>query len=205
MAAPTPTAPNWPVDMITGPGNIYVTAAKRICRSLVGIDAGPAPPRSRSWPTTPPTRRAAADLISQAEHDEMAASVLVTDRPRWPRRRRRTDRPAGDHRAPSARHHGPVRPSSRPPCSSTTSTPGTGGQRLRGRAPGIQTVDAACRRQPDPFVEPFSSAPTRRSAWVTTARAQPRAADCGCARHSNGLSVQTFLRASTSSTTTRPR
>lgn len=45
-----------PVDMITGPGNIFVTAAKRLCRGLVGIDAEAAPPRSPSSPTPPPTR-----------------------------------------------------------------------------------------------------------------------------------------------------
>src|SRR5829696_2074205 len=45
-----------PVDLVTGPGNVYVTAAKRLLRGLVGIDAEAGPPRSRSWPTTPPTR-----------------------------------------------------------------------------------------------------------------------------------------------------
>ena len=69
-----------PVDMITGPGNIYVTAAKRICRSQVGIDAeaGPTEIAILADHTADP-RHSAADLISQAEHDEMAASVLVTD------------------------------------------------------------------------------------------------------------------------------
>ena len=69
-----------PVDMITGPGNIYVTAAKRICRSQVGIDAeaGPTEIAILADHTADP-RHIAADLISQAEHDEMAASVLVTD------------------------------------------------------------------------------------------------------------------------------
>ena len=69
-----------PVDMITGPGNIYVTAAKRICRSQVGIDAeaGPTEIAILADQTADPTH-VAADLISQAEHDEMAASVLVTD------------------------------------------------------------------------------------------------------------------------------
>ncbi|MEH3141978.1 MAG: histidinol dehydrogenase [Mycobacterium kyogaense] len=69
-----------PVDMITGPGNIYVTAAKRICRSLVGIDseAGPTEIAILADHTADPVH-VAADLISQAEHDEMAASVLVTD------------------------------------------------------------------------------------------------------------------------------
>ena len=68
-----------PVDMITGPGNIYVTAAKRICRSLVGIDAeaGPTEIAILADHTADPAH-VAADLISQAEHDEMAASVLVT-------------------------------------------------------------------------------------------------------------------------------
>jgi histidinol dehydrogenase len=68
-----------PVDMITGPGNIYVTAAKRLCRSQVGIDAeaGPTEIAILADHTAGPAH-VAADLISQAEHDEMAASVLVT-------------------------------------------------------------------------------------------------------------------------------
>ena len=68
-----------PVDMITGPGNIYVTAAKRICRSQVGIDAeaGPTEIAILADHTADPVH-VAADLISQAEHDELAASVLVT-------------------------------------------------------------------------------------------------------------------------------
>lgn len=69
-----------PVDMITGPGNIYVTAAKRLCRSQVGIDAeaGPTEIVILADDTADPVF-VAADLISQAEHDVMAASVLVTD------------------------------------------------------------------------------------------------------------------------------
>ena len=69
-----------PVDMITGPGNIYVTAAKRICRSQVGIDAeaGPTEIAILADHTADPVH-VAADMISQAEHDVMAASVLVTD------------------------------------------------------------------------------------------------------------------------------
>jgi histidinol dehydrogenase len=76
----TDTAELAPVDMITGPGNIYVTAAKRICRSQVGIDAeaGPTEIAILADHSADP-RHIAADLISQAEHDEMAASVLVTD------------------------------------------------------------------------------------------------------------------------------
>jgi len=68
-----------PVDMVTGPGNIYVTAAKRLCRSRVGIDAeaGPTEIAILADHTADPAH-VAADLISQAEHDVMAASVLVT-------------------------------------------------------------------------------------------------------------------------------
>jgi histidinol dehydrogenase len=68
--------------MITGPGNIYVTAAKRLCRSQVGIDAeaGPTEIAILADNTASPAHLA-ADLISQAEHDEMAASVLVTTSP----------------------------------------------------------------------------------------------------------------------------
>ncbi|TLG13502.1 histidinol dehydrogenase [Nocardia cyriacigeorgica] len=69
-----------PVDMITGPGNIFVTAAKRLCRGLVGIDAeaGPTEIAILADATADPAH-VAADLISQAEHDVLAASVLVTD------------------------------------------------------------------------------------------------------------------------------
>ena len=68
-----------PVDLVTGPGNIYVTAAKRLVRSRVGIDAeaGPTEIAILADDTADP-EHVAADLISQAEHDEMAAGVLVT-------------------------------------------------------------------------------------------------------------------------------
>jgi histidinol dehydrogenase len=69
-----------PVDMITGPGNIWVTAAKRLVRGVVGIDAeaGPTEIAVLADDSADP-RHVAADLISQAEHDPLAASVLVTD------------------------------------------------------------------------------------------------------------------------------
>lgn len=69
-----------PVDLITGPGNIYVTAAKRLVRSVVGIDseAGPTEIAILADDSADPGN-VAADLISQAEHDVIAASVLVTD------------------------------------------------------------------------------------------------------------------------------
>lgn len=69
-----------PVDKITGPGNIFVATAKRMVSGIVGIDAVAGPTEiaiiadkgaNPSW--------LAADLIGQAEHDELAGSVLITD------------------------------------------------------------------------------------------------------------------------------
>lgn len=71
-----------PVDVITGPGNRFVAAAKRVVRGTVGIDAeaGPTEIVVIADDTAEP-RLIAADLISQAEHDELAASILITDSP----------------------------------------------------------------------------------------------------------------------------
>jgi len=68
-----------PVDVVTGPGNVYVAAAKRLVRGVVGIDAeaGPTEIAILADATADPVH-VAADLISQAEHDPLAASVLVT-------------------------------------------------------------------------------------------------------------------------------
>lgn len=69
-----------PVNLVTGPGNIYVAAAKRLLKGRIGIDAeaGPTEIAILADSTADPVH-VAADLISQAEHDPMAASVLVTD------------------------------------------------------------------------------------------------------------------------------
>jgi histidinol dehydrogenase len=67
------------VDKITGPGNIYVALAKRSVFGYVGLDsiAGPSEITVLADETADPAF-VAADMISQAEHDEMASSVLVT-------------------------------------------------------------------------------------------------------------------------------
>ncbi|OMH33271.1 histidinol dehydrogenase [Tersicoccus sp. Bi-70] len=74
-AAPLPA-----VDVITGPGNVFVATAKRLVRGRVGIDseAGTTEIAILADETADP-RFVAADLISQAEHDPNAASVLITD------------------------------------------------------------------------------------------------------------------------------
>jgi histidinol dehydrogenase len=67
------------VDMVTGPGNVYVAAAKRALRGIIGIDseAGPTEIIILADDSAEPDY-VAADLISQAEHDTIAAAVLVT-------------------------------------------------------------------------------------------------------------------------------
>lgn len=71
-----------PVDVVTGPGNVFVATAKRLVKGVVGIDAeaGPTEIAVLADATAEP-KFVAADLISQAEHDPNAASVLVTDSP----------------------------------------------------------------------------------------------------------------------------
>ena len=67
-------------DLVTGPGNIYVAAAKRSLRGLIGIDSEAGPTEIAILADDSALAiDVAADLISQAEHDEMAAAVLVTD------------------------------------------------------------------------------------------------------------------------------
>ena len=69
-----------PVDVVTGPGNVFVATAKRLVKGVVGIDseAGPTEIMVLADDTADP-RLVAADLVSQAEHDPNAGSVLVTD------------------------------------------------------------------------------------------------------------------------------
>ena len=71
------------VDLVTGPGNIYTVAAKRLLKGRVGIDAEAGPTEIAILADdTADAAYVAADLVSQAEHDPQAASVLVTDSPR---------------------------------------------------------------------------------------------------------------------------
>jgi histidinol dehydrogenase len=77
LAYGTETIPK--VDVITGPGNIYVTLAKKLIFGTVGIDslAGPSEVLIIADGTANPVHLA-ADLLAQAEHDQMAAAILIT-------------------------------------------------------------------------------------------------------------------------------
>ena len=71
-----------PVDKITGPGNIFVATAKRLVSGIVGIDAVAGPTEIAIIADKDANPEfVAADLIGQAEHDELAGSVLITDSP----------------------------------------------------------------------------------------------------------------------------
>ncbi len=78
LAYGTETIPK--VDVITGPGNIYVTLAKKLVYGTVGIDslAGPSEVLIIADKAANPVH-VAADMLAQAEHDQMAAAILLTD------------------------------------------------------------------------------------------------------------------------------
>ena len=82
LAYGTETVPQ--ADIIVGPGNVYVTAAKRLLYGVVMVDlmAGPSEILVLADGSTPPSF-VAADLLSQAEHDEMAWPILITPSPKF--------------------------------------------------------------------------------------------------------------------------
>jgi histidinol dehydrogenase len=186
-----------PVDMITGPGNIYVTAAKRICRSQVGIDAeaGPTEIAILADHTADPVH-VAADLISQAEHDEMAASVLVTPSPELANA---TDRELAVQLETTVhRERVTAALTGKQSAIVLVDDLDAGVRTVNAYAAEhleIQTVDAPgiasrIRSAGAIFVGPY--APVSLGDYCAGSNhVLPTA---GCARHSSGLSVQTFLK-----------
>ena len=185
------------VDMVTGPGNIYVTAAKRICRSQVGIDAeaGPTEIAILADHTADPVH-IAADLISQAEHDEMAASVLVTTSTEL------ADATQAELNAQveTTRHRERITAALTGKQSGIVLVDDVdAGVRVVNAYAAehleIQTVDAAgvaarIRSAGAIFVGPYSPV----SLGDYCAGSNHVLPTAGCARHSSGLSVQTFLK-----------
>jgi histidinol dehydrogenase len=186
-----------PVDMVTGPGNIYVTAAKRICRSQVGIDAeaGPTEIAILADHTADPVH-VAADLISQAEHDEMAASVLVTDSDRLADA---TDRELAIQLQTTVhRERVTAALTGKQSAIVLVDDIDAGVRTVNAYAAEhleIQTVEARrvatqIRSAGAIFVGPYSPV----SLGDYCAGSNHVLPTAGCARHSSGLSVQTFLR-----------
>ncbi|GAA1088932.1 histidinol dehydrogenase [Tsukamurella spumae] len=186
-----------PVDLITGPGNIYVTAAKRLCRGLVGIDAeaGPTEIAILADNTADPVH-VAADLISQAEHDVMAASVLVTTSPELADR---VDEALSAQLAVT-RHRERVDTALRGPQSGAVLVDGIdegldvvnayAAEHLEIQTADARAVAGRVRAAGAIFVGPHSPV----SLGDYAAGSNHVLPTAGCARHSSGLSVQTFLR-----------
>jgi histidinol dehydrogenase len=186
-----------PVDLVTGPGNIWVAAAKRALKGLVGIDAEAGPTEIAILADdSASAAHVAADLVSQAEHDPLAAAVLVTD----------SEALADAVTAELERQVAATKHVERV------------GTALAGRQSGIVLVDdldsglvvvdayaaehleiqtrdararaAVVRNAGAVFVGPFS--PVSLGDYV--AGSNHVLPTGGCARHSSGLSVQSFLR-----------
>ena len=186
-----------PVDLITGPGNIYVTAAKRAVRGVVAIDAeaGPTEIAILADGTADPVH-VAADLISQAEHDPSAASVLVTTSPELA--------DAVDEelarQVPVTKHSGRILAALTGPQSGTVLVDDVDAgvavvDAYAAEHLEIQTRDAAevaarVRNAGAIFVGAYSPV----SLGDYCAGSNHVLPTGGCARHSGGLSTQTFLR-----------
>ncbi len=184
-------------DMVTGPGNIWVAAAKRLLKGVIGIDAeaGPTEIAILADATANPDY-VAADLVSQAEHDVVAASVLVT--PDEALAEAVTDRLAA--RVAATKHGDRVREALSGPQSGIVLVDDLdhglavvnayAAEHLE-----VMTADAAAwaarvRNAGAIFVGDFSPV----SLGDYAAGSNHVLPTGGCACHSGGLSVQTFLR-----------
>jgi len=186
-----------PVDMVTGPGNVYVTAAKRLLRGLIGIDseAGPTEIAILADATADPVH-VAADLISQAEHDTLAASVLVTDSEDLADRvdaelARQVERTRHRERIATAlrgKQSGCVLVSTVEDGLSVVDA--YAAEHLEVQTEDAAGVAARVRAAGAIFVGPHSPV----SLGDYCAGSNHVLPTGGCARHSSGLSVQTFLR-----------
>jgi len=185
------------VDMVTGPGNIYVTAAKRVLRGRIGIDseAGTTEIAILADDTADPVH-VAADLISQAEHDPAAASVLVTTSPAL------ADAVDAelDAQVATTKHTERITTALGGPQSGTILVGDVedglrvvdayAAEHLEIQTADARDVAARVRNAGAVFVGPHSPV----SLGDYCAGSNHVLPTGGCARHSAGLSVQTFLR-----------
>ncbi|MDD7932483.1 histidinol dehydrogenase [Actinomycetospora straminea] len=186
-----------PVDMVTGPGNVYVTAAKRVLRGRIGIDseAGTTEIAILADHTADPVH-VAADLVSQAEHDPAAASVLVTTSPEL------ADAVDAelDAQVATTKHTERITTALSGPQSGTILVSSVedglrvvdayAAEHLEIQTDDARGVAARVRNAGAVFVGPHSPV----SLGDYCAGSNHVLPTGGCARHSSGLSVQTFLR-----------
>ena len=191
------TAGSEPVDMITGPGNVWVTAAKRLVRGTVGIDAEAGPTEIAVLvDDTADARHVAADLISQAEHDPLAASVLVTTSSAL------LEQVEGElvQQVAATKHSERITSALTGPQSAAVLVDDIdaglrvvdayGAEHLEIQTRAARTVAERVRNAGAIFVGPWSPV----SLGDYCAGSNHVLPTGGCARHSSGLSVQTFLR-----------
>ncbi|MER5766838.1 histidinol dehydrogenase [Streptomyces sp. NPDC001985] len=187
-----------PANMVTGPGNIWVAAAKRYFTGRIGIDteAGPTEIAVLADATADPVH-VAADLISQAEHDPMAAAVLVTDSPALADAVERELVP----QIAATRH---VEDRIVPALSGTQSAivlvdgveeglrvvNAYGAEHLEIQTAGAAAVAARVRNAGAVFIGPY--APVSLGDYCAGSNHVLPTGGCAC--HSSGLSVQSFLR-----------
>ena len=186
-----------PTDLVTGPGNIYVAAAKRLLKGVIGIDAeaGTTEIVILADDSADPVH-VAADLISQAEHDPNAASVLVTESTSL------ADAVEAELvvQVAATKHSERVATALGGPQSAIVIVDSTdAGQEVVDAYAAehleIQTVDARSRAMRirnagAVFVGPF--APVSLGDYVAGSNHVLPTGGCAC--HSSGLSVQSFLR-----------
>ncbi|WP_129839251.1 histidinol dehydrogenase [Streptomyces sp. RFCAC02] len=186
-----------PVRMVTGPGNVYVAAAKRLLKGVIGIDAeaGPTEIAVLADDSADPVA-VAADLISQAEHDVLAAAVLVTPSAAL------ADAVDAELRAqvPAAKHHERI--------AEALGGRQSGTVLVRDLDHGLAVVDAYAAEHLEIMTEDARAVAARvRNAGAVfigpyapvslgdyAAGSNHVLPTGGCACHSSGLSVQTFLR-----------
>ncbi len=186
-----------PVALVTGPGNIYVVAAKRLLKGLIGIDAEAGPTEIAILAdSSADADLVAADLISQAEHDPLAASVLVTDSEELAA----ATELALAARVPATKHSERVAEALRGPQSGIVLVDDLdqgldvvntyAAEHLEIMTDDAAAVAARVRNAGAIFVGPF--APVSLGDYAAGSNHVLPTGGCAC--HSGGLSVQTFLR-----------
>jgi histidinol dehydrogenase len=190
------TADCAPADIVSGPGNVYVAAAKRLLQGRIGTDAeaGPTEVAIIADETAGPVL-VAADLVAQAEHDPLAACLLITTDPRLADD---TDAELGRQVA-TARHRERVEAAlaGQSACvlvdgidAALAVADAWAPEHLEIQAAGAAEVAARVRNAGAVFVGPY--APVALGDYL--AGSNHVLPTGGTARHSGGLSVLTFLR-----------